>query len=71
MSREAARRATDADVAMLTDILARNAAMAEFADDAMDLGKRLHDAIAATADNTWAERLHSQVADQMVCATGS
>jgi DNA-binding GntR family transcriptional regulator len=66
MAREAARRATDADVATLTDILARNAAMVEFADDAMALGKRLHDAIAAIAANSWAERLHSQVADQMV-----
>jgi DNA-binding GntR family transcriptional regulator len=66
MAREAARRATPEDLAMLDDILARNAAMVGFADDAMDLGKRLHDAIAWIAANGWAIRLHEQIADQMV-----
>jgi DNA-binding GntR family transcriptional regulator len=66
MAREAARRVTADDVSTLDEILARNAAMVGFADDAMDLGKRLHDAIAAIAGNAWAIRLHDQVADQMV-----
>jgi DNA-binding GntR family transcriptional regulator len=66
MAREAARRATADDLVHLDDILARNAAMVNFADDAMELGKRLHDAIAWIAANSWAVRLHEQIADQMV-----
>ncbi len=66
MAREASRRATKSDLAALENILARNAAMVRFADDAMDLGKQLHDAIADIASNRWAIRLHNQIADQMV-----
>ncbi len=66
MAREAARRATKDDLAVLDDILARNAALVGFADDAMDIGKRVHDAIARIAGNGWAVRLHEQIDDQMV-----
>jgi DNA-binding GntR family transcriptional regulator len=66
MAREATRRATKDDLAALEDILSRNAALVGFAEDAMDVGKRLHDAIARIADNRWAIRLHDQIADQMV-----
>jgi DNA-binding GntR family transcriptional regulator len=66
MAREATRRATKDDLAELDEILARNAALVGFADDAMDVGKRLHDTIARIADNGWAVRLHEQIADQMV-----
>jgi DNA-binding GntR family transcriptional regulator len=66
MAREATRRATQDDLAALEDILARNAALVGFADDAMDLGKQIHDVIGRIAANGWAIRLHEQIDDQMV-----
>lgn len=65
MAATASRKATPENVADLDGIVARNAALVSFADDAMDLGKTLHAKIGAIADNSWALRLHEQVANQM------
>jgi len=65
MTGEAARIATPDDLSRLEGIVARNAALVEFADDAMRYGKALHTAIAEIAANTWALRLHGQVTSQM------
>ncbi|MCI1035805.1 FCD domain-containing protein, partial [Raoultella terrigena] len=53
------------DLGELHGILARNAALVEFADDAMQQGMALHARIALIAGNSWAGRLHEQVASQM------
>ena len=66
MARGAAARITDEEARVMTDIVARNAAMVGFAEDAMNLGQSLHKSIGRIADNTWATRLHEQVSDQMV-----
>ncbi|MFE9202440.1 GntR family transcriptional regulator [Micromonospora sp. NPDC007230] len=66
MAREACRKVTDDDVRQLTGIVERNAALVNFADEAMTTGKSLHDAIARIANNSWASRLHDQVSDHMV-----
>ena len=65
MASEATARATAADIEAMEGIVARNAALVGFAEDAMNLGTRLHETIAETADNTWAIRLHTQVSDQI------
>jgi DNA-binding FadR family transcriptional regulator len=58
-------KATAADIEALRDILARNAAMVEFADDAMQQGMALHAKIAELAGNSWARRFHGQISSQM------
>jgi DNA-binding FadR family transcriptional regulator len=58
-------KATPEDIEDLRGILARNAALVEFADDAMQQGMALHAKIAAIAGNSWARRLHGQISSQM------
>ncbi|MFF1830272.1 GntR family transcriptional regulator [Paenarthrobacter sp. NPDC058040] len=65
MAREACARATDDDVEKLRGILERNAAMVGFADEAMKYGVALHATIADIAGNSWAQRLHEQVASHV------
>ncbi|MFC9769839.1 MULTISPECIES: GntR family transcriptional regulator [unclassified Pseudarthrobacter] len=65
MARNACLKATPADLDHLRGILARNAALVEFADDAMQHGMALHSRIALIAGNSWAGRFHDQVASQM------
>lgn len=65
MAREACAKATAADIAMLEGIVDRNAAMVQFADEAMKHGKSLHAAIADIAGNSWAQRFHEQISSQM------
>ncbi|MCT9623913.1 GntR family transcriptional regulator [Pseudarthrobacter equi] len=65
MARNACLKATPPDLGELHGILARNAALVEFADDAMQQGMALHARIALIAGNSWAGRLHEQVASQM------
>ncbi|WP_411375079.1 GntR family transcriptional regulator [Arthrobacter sp. MPF02] len=65
MARNACLKATAADIEALHGILARNAAMVEFADDAMQQGMALHAKIAGIAGNSWARRFHDQVSSQM------
>lgn len=65
MAGEAARKATDDDVRELEGIVARNAALVDFPDEAMRTGGALHTAIAEIAGNSWALRLHAQVSSQM------
>ncbi|UEL28681.1 GntR family transcriptional regulator [Pseudarthrobacter sp. L1SW] len=65
MARNACIKATAADLEALHAILARNAALVEFADDAMQQGMALHAKIAAIAGNSWARRFHGQVSSQM------
>lgn len=65
MARDACAKATSADIENLEGIVARNAAMVEFADEAMKHGKSLHAAIAAISGNSWAQRFHEQISSQM------
>ncbi|SDS58940.1 DNA-binding transcriptional regulator, GntR family [Pseudarthrobacter equi] len=65
MARNACLKATPADLDELDGILARNAALVEFADDAMEQGMALHARIARIAGNSWAGRFHDQVSSQM------
>lgn len=65
MATEACARATPRDLDDLEGIVARNAALVAFADDAMNLGKALHARIGEIAGNATAVRLHGQVANQM------
>lgn len=65
MAAEAAKRATPAQLQALHGLVERNAALVRLADDAMDAGARIHAKIADIADNSWAGRLHEQVANQM------
>jgi DNA-binding GntR family transcriptional regulator len=65
MARNASLNATPADIKALQGILARNAAMVEFADDAMHQGMALHARIADIAGNSWARRFHEQISSQM------
>ncbi|MET1085525.1 MAG: GntR family transcriptional regulator [Arthrobacter sp.] len=65
MARNACINATAADIEALQAILARNAALVEFADDAMQQGMALHAKIALIAGNSWARRFHGQVSSQM------
>ncbi|SDW72351.1 DNA-binding transcriptional regulator, GntR family [Arthrobacter sp. yr096] len=65
MAREACAKATAADLEELRGIVARNAAMVEFADEAMKYGVALHAAIARIAGNSWAQRFHEQIASQV------
>ena len=65
MARNACLKATAGDVEALRDILARNAATVEFADEAMRQGMALHARIAQIAGNSWAQRFHGQVSSQM------
>jgi DNA-binding GntR family transcriptional regulator len=65
MARNACLKATPADVEALRDILARNAATVQFADEAMRQGMALHGRIAQIAGNSWAQRFHGQVSSQM------
>ena len=65
MARNACLKATAADIDALHGILARNAAMVEFADDAMQQGMALHAKIAEIAGNAWAGRFHDQISSQM------
>jgi DNA-binding GntR family transcriptional regulator len=62
---EAAGKAVAADLTAMNAIVERNALLVGFADDAMELGHRLHALIGAIADNTWANRLHEQVDGHM------
>lgn len=65
MARNACLKATAADIEELRGILARNAAVVEFADDAMQQGIALHSKIARIAGNSWARRFHDQISSQM------
>ena len=65
MARNACLKATAADIDALRGILARNAALVEFADDAMQQGMALHAKIAGIAGNSWARRFHDQISSQM------
>ena len=65
MAADAARLATADDIRELEAIVARNAALVELPDEAMRTGASLHAAIAEIAANSWAIRLHEQVASQM------
>ena len=65
MAAEAARQATDHDLADMAAIVERNALLVGFAEDAMTLGHSLHERIGIVADNTWASRLHAQVDGHM------
>ena len=65
MAREACAKASSADLDELRGIVARNAAMVEFADEAMKYGVALHAAIARMAGNSWAQRFHEQIASQV------
>lgn len=65
MARNACLNATAADMEELRGILARNAAVVEFADDAMQQGIALHARIARIAGNSWAQRFHDQISSQM------
>jgi len=65
MARNTCLKATPADLDELKGILARNAALVEFADDAMQQGMALHARIALIAGNSWAGRFHDQVSSQM------
>ncbi|MCR1161584.1 GntR family transcriptional regulator [Paenarthrobacter sp. UW852] len=65
MAREACANATAADLEELQGIVARNAAMVEFPDEAMKYGVALHAAIARIAGNSWAQRFHGQIASQV------
>src|SRR5680860_299472 len=62
---DATRKATAAELSILTATVARNALLVEFADDAMEVGHSLHQMISDIADNTWAMRLHQQVDGHM------
>ena len=65
MAAEAARQATDHDLAAMAAIVERNALLVGFAEDAMTLGHSLHERIGIVADNAWASRLHVQVDGHM------
>lgn len=65
MAREACANASAADLEELRGIVARNAAMVEFADEAMKYGVALHAAIARIAGNAWAQRFHGQISSQV------
>lgn len=65
MTAEAARRLTDADAAVLTELVERNARMVGHADDAMRAGHEFHLGIAEVAGHRWARRLHAQVDGHM------
>jgi DNA-binding GntR family transcriptional regulator len=65
MARNACLKATAEDIEVLRGILARNAAVVEFADEAMQQGMALHAKITAVAGNSWARRFHEQISSQM------
>ncbi|MGR0160308.1 GntR family transcriptional regulator [Paenarthrobacter nitroguajacolicus] len=65
MAREACANASPADLEELRGIVARNAALVDFADEAMKYGVALHAAIARIAGNSWAQRFHEQIASQV------
>lgn len=65
MARNACIKATPFDIEALRGILARNAAVVEFADDAMRQGMALHSRLAEMAGNSWARRFHGQVSNHM------
>jgi DNA-binding GntR family transcriptional regulator len=65
MARNACIKATPSDIEALRGILARNAAVVEFADDAMRQGMALHSRLAEIAGNSWARRFHDQVSNHM------
>jgi DNA-binding GntR family transcriptional regulator len=65
MARNACLKATPSDIEALRGILARNAAVVEFADDAMRQGMALHSRLAEIAGNSWARRFHGQVSNHM------
>jgi DNA-binding GntR family transcriptional regulator len=65
MARQACVKATAADIEALNGILERNAAMVQFADEAMKQGVSLHAKIAEIAGNSWARRFHDQISSQM------
>lgn len=65
MARNACMQATPEDIEALEGILERNAALVEFADDAMRQGMALHAKIAAIAGNSWARRFHAQISSHM------
>lgn len=65
MAAAACERATESDLAGLDELVERNAALVSFADDAMNAGKSIHERIGEIAGNSWAQRLHDQLADQL------
>ncbi|GLY17103.1 GntR family transcriptional regulator [Kineosporia sp. NBRC 101677] len=65
MAAEACRRITPEEAEVLEGVVARNAALVTFAEDAMRSGRELHARIAGIAANTWALRMHEQIGNQM------
>nr|WP_104191560.1 GntR family transcriptional regulator [Cryobacterium sp. Y82] len=64
-AQEAASKVTEVDIQKMRGIVARNAAMVNFEDEAIILGSSLHHAIMDIADNSWAFKLHNQIASHM------
>ena len=62
---DAARKATDAELRSLEQLLDRNALLVGFADDAMNAGHDIHQRIADIADNRRVTRMHHQVDGHM------
>jgi len=62
---EAARNATNSDLAAMRAIVERNALLVGLAEDAMNAGHSLHELIGDIAGHTWASRLHEQVDGHM------
>jgi DNA-binding GntR family transcriptional regulator len=65
MAGAACKKVTEDDLAVLGELVDRNAALVNFAEDALEAGKSVHAKIAEVADNAWASRLHEQVSNQM------
>lgn len=65
MASQACENATPDDIADLKACIDRNAALVHLADDAMTAGKAVHTHIHEIAANSWATRLHEQIANQM------
>lgn len=65
MASQACKVATPADIEGLQALVERNAALVNLADDAMNAGKAIHARVNDIAANSWALRLHEQVANQM------
>lgn len=65
LAAEACKSASEDDLAVLKDLVERNAALVNFADDAMNAGKGIHAKIGEIAGNSWALRVHDQISNQM------
>ncbi len=65
MASQACKVATPDDLTTLDALVQRNAALVNFPDDALNAGKAIHACVNEIAGNSWAIRLHEQVANQM------